>query len=279
MSEKQTPQASTEPTALSRRSALSLTAAGLIHVAANRSTALGQTSTPTDLLVRQASERGHTDLGWLKSFHSFSFGGYYDQRHMGFRSLRVINDDQIAAGRGFPTHPHRDMEIISYVLDGALQHKDSTGRGAIIEPEDIQMMSAGTGITHSEYNPSKTESNHFLQVWIEPAMRRVQPRYSDNRVTLDQKLNQWRKIAGPDGSGAAVSIYQDAEIHATKLEAGQTLSFTVEHGRHGWLQVARGALEVNGTVLRSGDAVATSRATQLHIHATEDTDALLFDLA
>jgi len=262
-----------------RRSALSITTAGLIHVATNPLQTFGQSPVETDLLIRQASERGHTDLGWLKSFHSFSFGKYYDQRHMGFRSLRVINDDKITAGRGFPTHPHKDMEIISYVLEGALQHKDSTGRGAIITPDDIQMMSAGTGITHSEYNPSKTESNHFLQVWIEPAMRRAQPRYSDNKVTIDQKQNQWKKIAGPDGSKAAVSIHQDAIIYATNLQAGKNVSYNVERGRHAWLQVARGELIVNGTTLKSGDAVATSRATELHVEGVDTTDALLFDLA
>ena len=264
---------------ITRRNALSITAAGLIHIAANPQSVLAEQPASTDLLIRQAAERGHTDLGWLKSFHSFSFGGYYDQRHMGFRSLRVINDDKIAAGKGFPTHPHRDMEIISYVLEGALQHKDSTGRGAIITPDDIQMMSAGTGITHSEYNPSPTDSNHFLQIWIEPAMRGVRPRYSDNKVTSEQKQNQWKRIAGPDGSKAAVSIYQDANIYATKLAAGQQADFLVERGRHAWLQVARGTLIVNGTTLNSGDAVATSRATELHIEATEVTDALLFDLA
>ncbi len=264
---------------LSRRSALSITAAGLIHVAADPLPVFGRPAESTDLLIRQAAERGHTDLGWLNSFHSFSFGEYVDQRHMGFRSLRVINDDKIAAGRGFPTHPHRDMEIISYVLEGALQHKDSTGRGAIITPDDIQMMSAGTGITHSEYNPSQADSNHFLQVWIEPATRGVQPRYSDNKVTIEHKLNRWTKIAGPDGSHAAVSIHQDASIYATHLQAGQAVRFTVERGRHAWLQVARGSLVVNGTLLQSGDAVATSRPTQLHAAASESTDALLFDLA
>lgn len=267
---------------MTRRNALSVTSAGLIHVAANPfDTSRGEAgeSVSTDLLIRQATERGHTDLGWLKSFHSFSFGGYYDQRHMGFRSLRVINDDKIAAGKGFPTHPHRDMEIISYVLEGALQHRDSLGRGAIISPDDIQMMSAGTGITHSEYNPSPAEANHFLQIWIQPAMRGVRPRYSDNKVTIDDKQNQWKKIAGPGGSDAAVSIYQDANIYATHLDAGQKVDFTVQKNRHAWLQVARGNLIVNGTTLKSGDAVATSRATQLHVEATEATDALLFDLA
>ena len=263
---------------ISRRNVLSMTTAGLIQVAANPKTLLGQTMISPELLLRQAAERGHTDLGWLQSYHSFSFGDYYDQRHMGFRSLRVINDDRIAPGRGFPTHPHRDMEIISYVLEGALQHKDSTGQGAIITPDDIQMMSAGRGITHSEYNPSREEANHFLQVWIQPAMRNAQPRYSDRRVTLDQKRGHWRRIAGPEDSRAAVAIRQDASIFATNLIAGETIDFTVEKNRHAWLQVARGSLEVNGTRLRAGDAVATSRATQLHVKATEPTDALLFEL-
>lgn len=264
---------------ITRRSGLSVTAAGLLHIAVNAKGVLAEPPTSLELLVRQAAERGHTDIGWLKSFHSFSFGDYYDQRHMGFRSLRVINDDRLAAGKGFPTHPHHNMEIISYVLEGALQHKDSTGNGAIISPDDIQMMSAGSGITHSEYNPSQTEPNHFLQIWIEPAVRGVRPRYSDNKVTIDQKRNQWKKIAGPEGSKASVSIHQDANIYATNLTPGQTTTFIVERGRHAWLQVARGSLTVNGTTLRSGDAVATSRATELNVTAIEATDALLFDLA
>lgn len=264
---------------ITRRASMSVTAAGLIHIAADTNGTVAQEPIATELLVRQASERGHTDIGWLKSFHSFSFGDYFDQRHMGFRSLRVINDDKIAPGKGFPTHPHRDMEIISYVLEGALQHKDSTGKGAIITADDIQMMSAGTGITHSEYNPSRSESNHFLQIWIEPAVRGVRPRYSDDKVTIDQKQNQWKKIAGPDGSKVAVSIHQDASIYATNLTPGQQTKFIVERGRHAWLQVARGSLIVNGTTLQSGDAVATSRSTELHVTAIETTDALLFDLA
>lgn len=263
----------------SRRNMLSLTAAGLIHVAASPTETLAGDTASADLLIRQAAERGHTDIGWLKSYHSFSFGGYYDQRHMGFRSLRVINDDRIAAGRGFPTHPHHDMEIISYVLEGSLQHKDSTGKGAIITPEDIQMMSAGSGIRHSEYNPSQTESNHFLQIWIEPAMQGVRPRYRDNKVTADEKQNQWNLIAGPDGSGAAVGIYQDAEIFASKLLAGASLDYTLERNRHAWLQIATGEITVNGTKLKAGDAVASSRTTALHMTAGKDADVLLFDLA
>jgi redox-sensitive bicupin YhaK (pirin superfamily) len=263
----------------SRRNMLSLTAAGLIHVAASPAETLAGEPVNNDLLIRQAAERGHTDIGWLKSYHSFSFGGYYDQRHMGFRSLRVINDDRIAAGRGFPTHPHRDMEIISYVLDGSLQHKDSTGKGAIITPDDIQLMSAGTGITHSEYNPSPTGSNHFLQIWIEPAMRGVRPRYSDNVVKPADKRNVWKLIAGPDDSGASVGIYQDANIYASKLQAGASLEYTLQRNRHAWLQVATGEITVNGTTLKAGDAVASSRATVLHVAATQDADVLLFDLS
>jgi quercetin 2,3-dioxygenase len=263
----------------SRRNMLSLTAAGLIHVSAPSTESVADEPESRALLIREAADRGHTDIGWLKSFHSFSFGDYYDQRHMGFRSLRVINDDRIAAGRGFPTHPHRDMEIISYVLSGALQHKDSTGKGAIITPDDIQMMSAGTGITHSEYNPSSQDANHFLQIWIQPAMKGVRPRYSDNRVTADQKLNQWRFIAGPDDSGAAVGIHQDAKIFATRLQPGVALDYTLERSRHAWLQVATGEITVNGTTLRAGDAIASSQATALHVVATSASDVLLFDLA
>lgn len=265
----------------SRRNMLSVTAAGLIHVVANPGTtpAADTELAHLDLLIRRAEQRGHTDLGWLKSYHSFSFGDYYDQRQMGFRSLRVINDDKVAAGRGFPTHPHRNMEIISYLLEGELQHKDSTGRGSIITPDDIQMMSAGTGITHSEFNPSQNASNHFLQIWIEPGMRGGRPRYSENRVTADQKLNRWKLIAGPDDSGASVGIHQDAKIYATKLQAGQSVDATSERDRHAWIQVARGEVTINGTKLRPGDAVATSTPTALHMTAMADSDVLRFDLA
>ena len=272
---------------------LSISDAGLIHIAARsgaendevvRSRTTNDASPryetpPANLLVRQAAQRGHTDLGWLSSFHSFSFGGYYDQNHMGFRSLRVINDDRIAPGHGFPRHPHRDMEIISYVLDGELQHRDSTGRGSVISTDDIQMMSAGTGIYHSEYNPSSESPNHFLQIWIEPSLQGVQPRYRENVVRADDKTNRWNLIAGPDDSGAAVGIHQDARINATLLQKGETLTYDVRRGRHAWLQVARGEVTVNGTTLKDGDAVATSRIDELHITSQTNSDLLLFDLA
>ncbi|MEO0717133.1 MAG: pirin family protein, partial [Planctomycetota bacterium] len=176
-----------------RRRFLQLTSAGLIHVS-TRPLLAGVGAEPADLLIRRASERGHTDLGWLTSYHSFSFGRYVDQQHMGFRALRVINDDRITAGRGFPTHPHRDMEILSYVLDGALQHRDSTGKGSVVRPDDVQMMTAGVGITHSEYNPSATDENHFLQVWIRPAHRGSHPQYQQQRVERAAKRNRLRLV-------------------------------------------------------------------------------------
>ncbi|MEM7812411.1 MAG: pirin family protein [Planctomycetota bacterium] len=260
-----------------RRHFLRLTAAGLIHVS-GRPLWAGEEPYDAELLIRLAAERGHTDLGWLNSYHSFSFGRYVNQRQMGFRSLRVINDDRIVAGRGFPTHPHRDMEILSYVLGGALQHRDSTGRGSVVRPDDVQVMAAGTGITHSEYNPSGTEENHFLQVWIRPAMRGVRPRYQQRRVGRDAKRDVFRAVAGPEASAGVVGLNQDARVYATVLGRGGSVGHTVERGRHGWLQVASGELSVNGVRLRAGDAVATSRPTRLEVTAAAESEALLFDL-
>lgn len=263
---------------LERRHFVRLTAAGLLHVAARPFLAAAGENDPR-LIVRQAADRGHTDLGWLDSYHTFSFGRYADQRHMGFRSLRVINDDRIAPGRGFPTHPHRDMEILSYVLDGSLQHRDSTGKGSIVRPGDVQMMTAGTGITHSEFNPSKDESNHFLQIWITPSMRRLQPSYQQKPVTADEKRNRWRTIAAPERNQGVVTIHQNVRVASTLLEPGRKLAHVIERNRHGWLHVATGEVIVNGTRLAAGDAIATSRPTELHLEGVETADVLLFDLA
>lgn len=260
-----------------RRTFIQLTAAGLLHVA-SRPLVGSEAPIDPDLLVRQAAERGHTDLGWLDSYHTFSFGRYFDQRHVGFRSLRVINDDRITAGKGFPTHPHRNMEILSYVLDGALQHRDSTGKGSIIRPGDVQLMTAGTGITHSEYNPSKREGNHFLQIWIEPAFRGLRPNYQQHQITAPQKQNRWQPIVGSYKQPGVVTVNQDANIFATSLDAGERLEYTVEPRRHVWLHIAAGQVNVNGTTLTAGDAIATSRPTALQAEATQTAEALLFDL-
>ena len=262
-----------------RRNFIRLTAAGLIHVAARPFEVLADERSYRDLVIRQAAQRGHTDLGWLDSYHTFSFGGgYYDQRHMGFRSLRVINDDRIDAGRGFPTHPHRNMEIFSYVLHGALQHRDSTGQGSIVRPGDVQMMSAGTGITHSEYNPSSSQSNHFLQIWIQPAQSGTRPSYQQQRVTAKQKQNRWQVIAAPESQRGVIAIGQDVRILATSLESRRRLDYVVESSRHVWLHVAQGELIVNSTTLKAGDAIATSRPTHLNLEGIVKSDALLFDL-
>ncbi|MEM9658857.1 MAG: pirin family protein [Planctomycetota bacterium] len=260
-----------------RRRFLQLTTGGLIHVSCRPLPAIGE-SEEIGLLIRRAAERGHTDLGWLKSYHSFSFGGYMNRSHMGFRSLRVINDDRIVAGRGFPTHPHRDMEILSYVLDGALQHRDSTGKGSVVRRADVQMMTAGTGVTHSEYNPSATSENHFLQIWIQPAHRALRPQYQQHHVEDAAKLDVLRLIASPQAQRGVSRINQDAHIYASILRPGAAASHTIERGRHGWLQVAQGDVSVNGIRLSAGDAVATSRPTQLHMKSAAKSELLLFNL-
>ena len=261
-----------------RRNFIRLTAAGLIHIAARPFESVVADESEPRLLIRKASERGHTDLGWLDSFHSFSFGRYIDQRHMGFRSLRVINDDRISAGRGFPTHPHRDMEILSYVLEGALQHKDSTGKGSIVRPGDVQIMTAGKGITHSEFNPSKSEENHFLQIWIRPSMNGLRPSYQQQRVEEGQKRNQWRQIAAPERKTGVVAVHQDIHIFSTVLEPKRRLEYVVQRNRHAWLQVASGELVVNGTLLKAGDAIATSTPAALQVEGSVKSEALLFDI-
>jgi redox-sensitive bicupin YhaK (pirin superfamily) len=231
------------------------------------------------ITVRRSEDRGHAEHGWLESYHTFSFAGYHDPRFMGFRQLRVINEDRVQPGRGFGTHGHQDMEIVTYVLEGALAHRDSLGNGSTIRPGDVQRMSAGTGVTHSEFNDSKTELVHFLQIWIQPARNRLAPSYEERAFPAEQRRNQWRLVVSPDGRYGSVSIHQDASLHATLLSPGATLTHALAPDRHAWLQVARGALTVNGTVLAEGDGAAVSGESKLDVRAESATEALLFDLA
>jgi redox-sensitive bicupin YhaK (pirin superfamily) len=231
------------------------------------------------ITVRRSEDRGHAEHGWLESYHTFSFAGYHDPRFMGFRQLRVINEDRVQPGRGFGTHGHQDMEIVSYVLEGALAHRDSLGNGSTIRPGDVQRMSAGTGVTHSEFNDSKTELVHFLQIWIQPARNRLAPSYEERAFPGETRRNQWRLVVSPDGRYGSVSIHQDASLYATLLAPGATLSHALASGRHAWLQVARGALTVNGSLLAEGDGAAVSDEAKLDVRAESAAEALLFDLA
>jgi redox-sensitive bicupin YhaK (pirin superfamily) len=231
--------------------------------------------------IRRARERGHADHGWLDSWHTFSFADYHDPRHMGFRALRVINEDRVAPGGGFPRHPHRDMEIVSYVLEGALEHKDSLGTGSVIRPGDVQRMSAGTGVLHSEYNASKTEPVHFLQIWILPDRAGHAPGYEQKTFSDADKRGRLRLVASPDGADGSVTIHQDARIHATVLARGAGVEHALAPGRHAWVHVARGAAEVNGTPLAAGDAAALTNEPAPRLRGGGDGDAelLVFDLA
>jgi quercetin 2,3-dioxygenase len=228
--------------------------------------------------VRKAAERGNFDFGWLDTRHTFSFGEYYDPRNMGFRALRVINEDHVRAGHGFPTHPHRDMEIITYVLEGALEHRDSMGNGTVIRPGEVQRMSAGTGVRHSEKNSSTDEDVHLLQIWIIPAEEGLPPSYEQKMFEAGEKRGRLRLIASGDGRDGSVTIHQDADLYATLLEEGQEVSHTLAAGRHAWAQVARGEVELNGQLLSQGDGAAVSGETQLRIAGREASELLLFDL-
>ena len=229
--------------------------------------------------LRRAAERGHADHGWLNSFHTFSFAEYHDPRHMGFRALRVINDDTVAAGRGFGAHPHRDMEIISYVLDGELAHKDSMGNGSVIRPGDVQRMSAGTGVTHSEHNPGTTPV-HFLQIWIVPDRGGHPPSYQQKSFAPAERAGRLRLVASPDGADGSVSIHQDAHLYITNLADGDHVQHTVAAGRHAWIHVARGEVALGQTILGTGDAARTSTAGTLELHGRPGGgEVLLFDLA
>lgn len=231
------------------------------------------------ITIRKANERGHFDFGWLNTYHTFSFGDYYDPKFMGFSDLRVINEDRVARDTGFPTHGHRDMEIITYVLEGALQHRDSMGNGSIIRPGDVQRMTAGTGVTHSEANASPSDIVHLLQIWILPATRGMQPGYEQKNFSAEEKLNQLRLIASNDGSDGSVTINQDASIFASMLRADIEVTHTLAAGRTAWLQVARGSVAVNGEQLLQGDGAAITVEDKLTISALEDSEILLFDLA
>jgi len=231
------------------------------------------------LHVRKASERGHADHGWLNTYHTFSFAGYYDQKHMGFRELRVINEDRVQPNEGFPTHPHRDMEIITYVLEGALEHKDSMGNGSVIRPGEVQRMSAGTGITHSEFNHSSSELVHFLQIWILPEKNGITPSYEQTFFPDEEKLNNLQLIASQDGRKGSVTIHQDVNLYASIIEQNREVVYHVPAGRHAWLQVARGSVELNGNSLDSGDGVAVSNEDYLTIIGKVKADVLIFDLA
>jgi quercetin 2,3-dioxygenase len=230
------------------------------------------------ITIRPAKERGHADHGWLDTWHTFSFSDYYDPRFMGFRTLRVINEDFVAPGHGFPTHPHRDMEIITYVLQGALQHRDSLGTGSIIRPGEVQRMSAGTGVRHSEANPSAEEAVHLLQIWIEPAKKGIAPGYEQKAFGDAEKRGRLRLVASPDGADGSVTIHQDARVYATLLGPGQQAVHTLAAGRHAWLHVARGSLTLNGEHLGTSDGAAITGESVLTLVGDQDAEALLFDL-
>ena len=229
--------------------------------------------------IRPSQERGGGNHGWLKTQHTFSFSDYWDPKWMGFRSLRVINEDRVAPNTGFPTHPHRDMEIITYVLEGKLEHKDSLGTGSVILPGDGQRMTAGSGIRHSEFNPSTTDPVHLLQIWIQPEKAALPPSYEQKSFPEEEKQGKLCLIASRDASDGSVKINQDAQLYVTLLKPGQEVSHEFAAGRPGWLQVARGAVELNGKKLQQGDGAAITGEKKLTIKGTADAEVLLFDLA
>lgn len=229
--------------------------------------------------LRKASDRGHAFHGWLDTWHTFSFADYYDPAHMGFRSLRVINDDKVASGAGFPTHPHRDMEIFSYVVSGAIAHKDSMGNGRELLPGQIQLMSAGSGVTHSEFNPLRDEPLHLLQIWIKPHTQGLTPSYTEWHPTPESEAASKVLVISPDGRENSATIHQDADIYRLRLKAGETVSHDLAEGRGLWLQLIKGKVDAAGTTMLPGDGLSTETAGTFAVTATEDAEALLFDLA
>ena len=230
------------------------------------------------ITIRKANERGHSAISWLDSWHSFSFSDYYDPNHMGFRALRVVNDDRVAPSMGFGTHPHRDMEIVTYVLSGALEHKDSLGNGDVLRPGDVQCMSAGTGIRHSEFNPSSTEAVHLLQIWIQPDRGGGKPGYGQKHFSHAERHNQWRMVVNNTGSDGALKLAADAAVLASVLSAGKSIEHALASGRHAWLHVATGTVIANGIHLSAGDALALSDEPRVTVIAEQDSEMLLFDL-
>lgn len=229
--------------------------------------------------LRKSEERGVTKLAWLDSRHTFSFGDYYDPQHMGFGALRVLNEDVIAAGGGFPPHPHRDMEIVTYVLSGALRHRDSLGSGSVIRPGEIQKMSAGSGIVHSEFNASLDHYCHMLQIWIEPSRKSVDPSYEQKTIDPEAIQNHFARIAAPQPRENEVSLAQDAEIWAARCDAGTEAAYRLEMGRRAWLQIAKGMVEIGNVTARAGDAVAVYDEEHIRVQALAPSEILLFDLA
>jgi len=229
------------------------------------------------MTIRKANDRGHADHGWLNSCHTFSFANYHDPKWMGFRNLRVINDDTVAAGAGFGEHPHRDMEIISYVLAGALQHKDSMGNGRIIQPGEFQYMAAGTGVLHSEHNPSPRDPVHFLQIWIQPDKTGAKPAYGE-RAYAHAAPGQWNLVASKSGRDGSLRINQDTDLWLARFSNGEALTHDLKPGRHAWIHVAEGNVELNGTPLAAGDGVAVSQETKLELAGKGNAQVLLFDL-
>jgi quercetin 2,3-dioxygenase len=231
------------------------------------------------ITIRRAEERGRSNLGWLDSRHTFSFSDYYDPAHMGYGPLRVINDDRVAPGKGFGTHPHRDMEIVSYVLEGAIEHKDSMGNGSVIVPGDVQRMSAGTGVRHSEFNPSPTDAVHFLQIWIVPATLGLEPSYEQRRFDVSEKQGVLKLIASSDGREGSVTLHQDVRLFAGTLVSGDTVPFELAANRRAWVHVATGQVSLGGSTLVEGDGAAVELEGRLELTARAPSEVLIFDLA
>jgi redox-sensitive bicupin YhaK (pirin superfamily) len=231
------------------------------------------------IALRKSGERGHANHGWLDTYHTFSFADYFDPDHMGFRSLRVVNEDRVRPGHGFGTHPHRDMEIVTYVLNGTLEHKDSLGTGSQLHPGELQRITAGTGVLHSEFNPSATEAVHLYQIWLLPERRGLQPGYEQRAFPAEGRQNRWQRVASRDGRDGSLLIHQDASLYLTALDKGRALRHDIEKGRHAWLQVLRGGVQLNGHSLTAGDGAAVSAEQALDVNAAAQAEVLLFDLA